>query len=434
MESRKQKNGELKKHVSTIHCSNTLSLLQRKIANALLYHAYDDLLKKDEYQISIRALCALIGYESHDYKTIKKALIDLLSTVIEWNIIAEDSPSSEEQWNASSIIADASIKGAVCTYSYSNKMKQLLFMPSIYGRLNMVIQAKFKSSYGLALYENAVRYQNLRQTPWFELAIFRKLMGVEAEKYLIFRDFKRRVLDKAIDEVNAYSSIQLFPQFKKEKRQITAIRFDIQPNEPGIAELELDDDRRADSQLVNRIHSSFGLTQKQINKVINKFPPSYIEEKIRLIENSPSFQQGKIINLANYFLTALAEDFQAPKAVKSIGDKTTSAKVDKPSPTVHIQLPGKHEKAYANYLSNIYHSALASITLAEKQTILTNFANHISAKDSDFIKQLYRKSGLKNKFVEMEFRQYLQTNFPEIAPKTQTWEEFVLQRQEGIGE
>ena len=82
MKNYNKKNIELKKHVSTIHCANALSLLQRKIANALLFHAYEDLLIHEEYRISIRELCELIGYDSHDYKSIKKALVDLLSTVI----------------------------------------------------------------------------------------------------------------------------------------------------------------------------------------------------------------------------------------------------------------------------------------------------------------------------------------------------------------
>ena len=78
----KEKTLELKKHVAAIHSSNKLSLVQRKIANALLFNAYDELLAKEEHQIHIRTLCNLIGYDSNDYKTIKKALINLLSTVI----------------------------------------------------------------------------------------------------------------------------------------------------------------------------------------------------------------------------------------------------------------------------------------------------------------------------------------------------------------
>ena len=78
---------ELKKHAATIHCSNTLSLLQRKVSNALLYHAYQELLLKEEHEISVKQLCNLISYSGNNHSVIKDALKGLLSTVIEWNLV-----------------------------------------------------------------------------------------------------------------------------------------------------------------------------------------------------------------------------------------------------------------------------------------------------------------------------------------------------------
>jgi hypothetical protein len=73
-----QKVLQLKKHVAVIHSSNKLSLLQRKIANALLFNAYKELQNKEEHEIHIATLCQLIGYDSNDHKTIKKSLLLLL--------------------------------------------------------------------------------------------------------------------------------------------------------------------------------------------------------------------------------------------------------------------------------------------------------------------------------------------------------------------
>ena len=219
-----QKESELKKHVAFIHCLSP-SLLQRKITNGLLRNAYNRLLIDEEHHISIGELCKLIGYKSNDYNLIKRTLIDLLGTVCEWNLIDNSDGNKAVVWNASSIIADASIKNAMCTYSYSKRMRELLYMPAMYGRLDMAIQARFKSTYGLALYENCVRYQNIPQTPWIELSIFRKLMGVPESKYKIFRDFKTRVLNVAVAEVALHSSMQVEPELKHQNRKVTEIRF-----------------------------------------------------------------------------------------------------------------------------------------------------------------------------------------------------------------
>src|SRR5690348_9226809 len=94
---------ELKKHAATIHCSNGLSLLQRKISNALLYHAYSELLSKEEHEITVKELCRLISYNGNNHAVIKDALKGLLSTVIEWNVVSDT--TGVEDWTASSILA-----------------------------------------------------------------------------------------------------------------------------------------------------------------------------------------------------------------------------------------------------------------------------------------------------------------------------------------
>jgi len=306
----RKKTLELKKHVAAIHSSNKLSLLQRKIANALLFNAYDELLEKDEYSIHVATLCNLIGYDSNDYKTIKKSLVNLLATVIEWNLVDGDKLNSEGVWNASSIIADASIDGPLCTYSYSNKMKNLLHRPELYGRLNMLVQAKFQSSYGLALYENCIRFQGIDQTPSFDIQKFRKLMGVEEGKYRIFRDFKNRVIDKAVEEVNKYSPIIVTPKYKKQGRQVVAIQFMIEHTNHHDISTSLQ------SNLSEILKLKFGFSKKQIQEVMSTYDEKYIGEKITIIESSASYINGKISNLAKYLLSALQDDYQPIKSTK----------------------------------------------------------------------------------------------------------------------
>src|SRR5436190_6689317 len=194
----KKEKRELKKHAATIHCANTLSLLQRKVANALLYHAYTELMSKEEHEITVKQLCRLIGYNGNNHAVIKDALKGLISTVIEWNLI--DDKTGAENWTASTIIASVSLEGPLCYYAYSPRMKQLLHSPSMFGKIDLVIQSRFRSSYGLALYENCIRYRGLPHSKWFEIDLFRKIMGVPVNKYTVFRDFKRRVLDKSIEE------------------------------------------------------------------------------------------------------------------------------------------------------------------------------------------------------------------------------------------
>nr|MBA3706004.1 replication initiation protein [Bacteroidota bacterium] len=126
---------------------------------ALVFHAYLNLKTVEEHHITVKQLCHSIGYSGNNHLVIKQALKGLIATVIEWDVL--DSNTGKEDWTASSILASVHIKGPDCFYSYSPPMRELLYSPTMYAKINLVVQAKFKSNYGLALYENCIRYQGL---------------------------------------------------------------------------------------------------------------------------------------------------------------------------------------------------------------------------------------------------------------------------------
>jgi plasmid replication initiation protein len=426
----KEKSLELKKHVAAIHSSNKLSLVQRKIANALLFNAYDELLIKEEHQIHIKTLCNLIGYDSHDYKTIKKALVNLLSTVIEWNLVDGNKLDKEGVWNASSIIADASIDGPVCTYSYSNKMKKLLYTPELYGRLNMMVQAKFQSSYGLALYENCIRYQNIEQTPWFDISQFRKLMGIEEGKYTVFRDFKRRVLDKAMEEVNKYSPLHVTSKVQKQGRAVVAIQFAIK----YANELASDHDRTdSDISLSEQLKDQFGFSKNQLEDTLSNYEEKYILEKISIIETSPSFVKGKIVNVAKYLLSALEEDYQPAKSSKDLirakVEKAEAAKAEKPKKQDDVSLADYRRYQEKEIIDNFNKQSAA----AKKKT-LKEFEQFLG---KSLYRDIYARDGLSNVLVLDQLCDFIRSGRPKLIESIKSFAEFcekakVISEQESL--
>lgn len=401
---------ELKKHVATIHANNKMSLIQRKLANALLYNAYPDLHTKSEFQISIRELCHLTGYNSNDYKMIKQALIGLLSMVIEWNLVDKD--LVENVWNASAIIADASIQGSICTYSYSNKMRELLHNPLVYGRLNMQEQARFKSSYGLALYENCIRYQNIKQTPWFDLPLFRKLMGVSEDKYLIFRDFKKRVIDIAIREVNQHADIKVLEKYRRAGRNVDAIKFTI---EQAIVKV---DDASQEKNIVQILQEDFGITATVAAEVTEKYESSYIEEKIKLIESSPSFKQGKINSLAVYLMNALEQDYQPPKSSSIIKEKKEKSKELSKEEKEKL---GKLQAQYHQYLQTEVLKSLENMQDKKRNVLLKGFEKFLS---DGLYASIYAREGLNNILIRDQLVTFMQYHYANELSTLKTFKEY----------
>lgn len=383
---------ELKKHAATIHCSNSLSLLQRKVSNALLYHAYKELMQKEEHEISIKQLCRLIGYNGHNHAAIRDALKGLISTVIEWNVVSD--VTGTENWTASSIIASVSLEGPTCYYAYSPRMKQLLHSPSMFGKIDLVIQSRFRSSYGLALYENCIRYRGLAFTKWFDMETFKKLMGVPVEMYDVFRDFKRRVLDKAIAEVNTYSDLIIASDFIKEGRKVVKVRFSLKDRAKRTRLGKIPED---DSFAVT-LKDEFGLSVEQVKKLLKQYTPAVIQEKMTVVYASKPYQSGKIQNMAGYLLSALKNDYQA---AKSVSGELINLESEKQSREINEWV------ACIEAVKNQYHQtreteidqALLQLTPDEQADFITRF-KEIESKAISSVLRLQRKKYSRDNVME----------------------------------
>lgn len=417
---------ELKKHAATIHCSNTLSLLQRKISNALLYHAYKELLVKEEHEITVKQLCKLIGYQGNNHAVIKEALKELLSTVIEWNVVSDT--TGAENWTASSILASVSLQGPLCFYAYSPRMKQLLHSPSMFGKINLIIQSQFKSSYGLALYENCVRYRGLPYTKWFEMDIFRKLMGVPYDKYTVFRDFKKRVLDKSVEEVNTYSDIIVEPDLMKEGRKVIKIRFSIKERAKrtrlGI--------QNAASTIVLRtkLEDEMGLTEAQIDELMKSYSEEFIIEKVRLIESSENYQKGKIKNVPAYFISAVQKNYQPSKSSREL-KKTKQSQVDgvEVAWKEKANLIRRIRESYSTYREEVIDKAIDDLSQEERDCFFLKFRETASVSIQTILKLQRRKYNketvLHSPQIKVMLRQFALEIFPHIQSQLMSIETFV---------
>lgn len=389
--SKKENVQELKKHAATIHCSNSLSLLQRKITNALLYHAYKELMLKDEHEITVKQLCRLIGYQGNNHSAIKEAFKGLISTVIEWNLI--DDKTGSENWTASSILASVSLEGPLCYYAYSPRMKQLLHSPSMFGKIDLVIQSRFRSSYGLALYENCIRYRGLPQTKWFELDLFKKLMGVPAGKYDIFRDFKRRVLDKAVEEVNTYSDLVIESEVMKEGRKVLKVRFKLKER---AKKTRLGKQNKInDEELKLTLTEEFSLSLEQIEQIFSDYDQEFIKEKITVILESKSWQEGKIQNVTGYLLSALKHNYQAAKNKSAAVIDLNDAKLEMELAESRRSIEEIRER-YQVYREQVIHDAIFAMPQEEKKIFLENFYEFAEGDISTILKLQRKKYTREN--------------------------------------
>lgn len=216
----------LKKSVGAIHSSGKLTLVQRKLANVLLYAAYDKLLTKRTHSIPVPIMCAMLGWEeSNRIDYLKESLAALQETRLEFNL-RED---GGETWESMSMLAYAKIKNGVCTYSYIEAMAEKLYDPAMFAMINLQVQRRIDSAYALNLYENCIRYKdtNTGSTGRWTLEFFREIVGATSSYCDDFRLLNRKVIKPAIEKINEVSDIVIEVEYEKQVRTVVALKFHV---------------------------------------------------------------------------------------------------------------------------------------------------------------------------------------------------------------
>ena len=414
---------KVKKPVEAIQCSNTFSLLQRKMYNVLLANATGRLLSDATHRINMSVLCNLMGYCSNDYKTVKQKFRDLRRMDIEWDVINEN---GNKVWtNTSPLSLARVIEGeGICEYEFTASLIPHLDRPAQYAKFSLAIQSKFKSGYGLALYENCERYRNIGHTRSFDIPTFRKLMGVGESEYLDFFALKRRVIVAAIKEVNQYADFDIEAEYEKKGRTVIAIKFLI-TNKPldvpafsSAVEAVVSDDK-----LAEQLENSFGLKPKDIDKYLKKYGRDYVEEKMNTILNSDSFKNGLIKSMAGYLKTALSENFQAGVSSKAVVDKhKRDREIMLNAQRAQDEKLSQLKRAYEYYLSKEIAKLMPLVTEDIKQRMFIAFEQNLG---SGGYLEIFRKEGLDNALVMDRFVEFARVQYPEIFNTMMSFDEYL---------
>ena len=296
--------GAVKKHVAAIHVSGKLTLLQRKLSNVLLLNAYDTLMSRPSHQIDARTLCLMIGYNSNDMDTLKQSLRGLVETVAEWDMLDD---KGRQEWGVSSLLSYAKLKGGICEYAYSPALAEKLHDPKVFALINLNMQRRFTSGHALALYENCYRFVRTGSTGWWDLDLFRRLMGVEGSAYYeVFKQLNAKIIKPAVAEVNRTSNIILTPDIRKQGRAVTQIRFLIREN-PQLAILDMDDGEGARHGAVYARLRELGVGDRLARQWLAAHGEAQVAAKLDYVEG-----RRNVVSKVGYLSAALEGRFETP--------------------------------------------------------------------------------------------------------------------------
>lgn len=85
--------------------------------------------------------------------------------------------------------------------------------------------AGLKSAYAVRLYELLIQWRTAGKTPVFEIKQFRNQLGLGVDEYPVMGNFKARVLDAAVKQINDHTDIKATYEQHKSGRTITGFSF-----------------------------------------------------------------------------------------------------------------------------------------------------------------------------------------------------------------
>lgn len=226
----------VKEPSQTIQSSHLISTQQKKAFDALLYLARRRMDEDDPngdnqpvFAARLPDIKRLAGIEATNNQQMKKALMDLVSVVVEYNLLGKD---KEVVWGAFPLLDMAEIKNGVFYYHFAYRLYENIRNPRMFANIDLAAIRSLMSKYAIVLYQMAEDHIE-DGIPEIGFPMLKKILGV-AEKR-VFKEFKRSILDQAVAEVNEKTTINMhYDIVKGQKGKVISIKFYTSRKESGV--------------------------------------------------------------------------------------------------------------------------------------------------------------------------------------------------------
>ena len=208
-----------------------LSLQQQKIVLYLI----SQIMPQDDdfklYSFTIPEFCRVCGItveSGKNYQDVKNAIKEIADKSL-W-IRLPNGKSTLVRWIEKPYIDDKS--GVIDIRLDADMKPYLLQLKENFTEYEIIYTLHFKSKYSIRLYElcKSIHYNDLEEYHRrYSIEELRQLLG--AESYTVFKDFRRRVLEPAIDEINEYSDKEVNYQTITQGKKVIGIELFVKSKE-----------------------------------------------------------------------------------------------------------------------------------------------------------------------------------------------------------
>lgn len=298
-----------------------LTLLSRRIYNALLYHSQRQGVDEPVYKLALSELIGDARFNSNNTELLKSHLRDMQATTIEWST----SGTALKRWVSSQLLGTVTIeeqgRGRPCivTWRYPDEIRERLVKPHQYTRVLLEISGQMRSYSAAVLYEIGARYLtspgrlSMREDVLWWAAV---LTGRSDIKEVDYRFLKRDVITKALAEIDALCedfSLELVEH--RRGRKIEEIQFRVVPKiQQRIGDIDAANRNVFDLELVGRL-IALGMKQDEAQDLYATTDEGQIRATLDHVDQRQrNAAMPELKSPAAYFKDALKKGYAGVKA------------------------------------------------------------------------------------------------------------------------
>lgn len=237
-----------------------LTLLSRRIYNALLYHAQRAGVDQPSYTILLSELIDDARFNSNNTELLKTHIRDMQATTIEWHTSIGD----QRRWTSTQLLGTVHIqergRGSPCsiTWGYPEPIRERLVKPAHYTKVFLEISSQMRTYAAAVLYELGARYLTspgrltMREDLIWWASVLTGRSDIETVDYRILH---RDTIKKALVELDTLNDgFRMEVVEHKRGRKVEELQFRVIPKvQPSLQGLEAGGRNVFDLQLVERL-------------------------------------------------------------------------------------------------------------------------------------------------------------------------------------
>jgi len=214
---------------SLIDASFNLSLVEQRIMLLAIVTAREVNKLTPETPIEITAKDYISQYkvsEATAYETIKEAADSLFNRQFSYHDRYKDTDAiSKARWVNKATYTKA--LGLVVVNLSAEVISLISRLEAQFTKYMLDQVSDFKSKYSIRLYELVLKWVATGKTEKYAIEEFRNKIGVTADEYSYLGDFKKRVIEVAVKEINSKTDIKIELEQFKTGRSVTHFQFKI---------------------------------------------------------------------------------------------------------------------------------------------------------------------------------------------------------------